>query len=406
MKEQRGDDLARHLAAVIDTAIDGIITIDAQGVIESYNKAAEALFGYPAEEVIGQNVKVLMPEPDRSQHDGYIHRYHETGQPRIIGIGRDVKGRRSDGSTFPMRLAVSKVILNDRIVFTGIVHDLSALKEAETRLKEINSKLEHKVEERTYELEAAVNRLLATNTQLEESQEKLRVSLEKEKELGELKSKFVSLASHEFRTPLASILSSAAIIDKYEKTDQQHKRSKHTDRIKSAVANLTGILNDFLSLSKLEENVINYQPDTHDVVDILADAVEGVDGIRKEHQQIDIDATGPCVMSTDGRILKNVFFNLISNAIKYSDDDIICRVRNEGDAVSISIIDQGIGIPEVDQKHLFSRFYRAGNVSNIQGTGLGLNIVKKYVDILGGSISYDSTEDVGTTFVVLIPHHR
>lgn len=404
MKEQRGDDLARHLAAVIDTAIDGIITIDAQGVIESYNKAAEALFGYPAEEVIGQNVKVLMPEPDRSQHDGYIHRYHETGQPRIIGIGRDVKGRRTDGSTFPMRLAVSKVILNDRIVFTGIVHDLSALKEAETRLKEINSKLEHKVEERTYELEAAVNRLLATNTQLEESQEKLRVSLEKEKELGELKSKFVSLASHEFRTPLASILSSAAIIDKYEKTDQQHKRSKHTDRIKSAVANLTGILNDFLSLSKLEENVINYQPDMHDVVDILADAVEGVDGIRKEHQQIEIDATGPCVMSTDGRILKNVFFNLISNAIKYSDDDIICRVRNEGDAVSISIIDQGIGIPEVDQKHLFSRFYRAGNVSNIQGTGLGLNIVKKYVDILGGSISYDSTEDVGTTFVVLIPH--
>jgi len=415
------NDFALRIEAIINTAIDGIITIDVNGIIETINMAALKMFGYTESETVGQKINMLMPEPYKSSHDGYISRYLSTKMPRIIGIGREVLGERADGSVFPFRLAVSEVILNDRVIFTGIIHDMTDVKAAEERILRLNEELEHKVSKRTYELESVVNKLLDTNTKLEEEinerksieaklmirEEELKLSLEKEKELGELKSRFVSMASHEFRTPLATILSSAALISRYEEKDHQSKRVKHVERIKSAVNNLTGILNDFLSISKLEEGKIdvNYgEVNLESLFDLIKQEVEG---IMKQNQVIEVniaDQRSPVV--SDERIIKNILFNLISNAIKYSHESghIECNIKFIEDDLEIEIKDQGIGIPLEDQKHMFERFFRAGNVTNIQGTGLGLNIVKRYVDILGGSIRFTSIFGEGSSFFVKLPY--
>jgi len=146
-------DLLIQLEAIIDTAIDGILTIDTLGNVERMNSAAATLFGYQPDEVKGNNIKMLMPEPYHSEHDNYVQRYNTTRVPHIIGTGREVKGLRKNGEVFPFRLAVSEVVLNDRIIYTGVIHDLSAVKDAEAQIMELNKNLEQAVSDRTYELE-------------------------------------------------------------------------------------------------------------------------------------------------------------------------------------------------------------------------------------------------------------
>lgn len=418
--ENNALELASQLKAIIDTAIDGIITINEVGVVETLNYAAANIFGFDQAEVIGHNIKMLMPEPYHSEHDGYLHRYHATKKPHIIGIGREVKGKRKNGDIFPFRLAVSEVILNDRVIYTGIIHDLSAVKEAQEELARMNKSLEKMVSQRTYELKDVVNKLLSTNKSLEVqvserqlTEEKLRKSeldlkeaLVKEKELGELKSRFVTMASHEFRTPLSSILSSASLIGRYPHEHQQENRDKHINRIKDAVANLTGILNDFLSLAKLEEGRIQVNKEHLKLASLCEDIVDQTKGLLKPGQQMIHALHGSAkVVSVDKTILRNIMFNLISNAIKYSDKNIHCDITFRIDDFEIKIRDQGIGIPIEEQKHMFTRFFRASNVTNIQGTGLGLNIVKNYVQLLNGSISFESEHEIGTTFVISLPYH-
>ena len=398
-------DLALRLQGIIDTAIDGIITIDDKGIVETVNKAAATQFGYDPAAIIGNNIKMLMPEPYHSEHDGYLHRYHRTKKPRIIGVGREVIGQRKDKTQFPFRLAVSEVILNDRVIYTGIIHDLSDVKQAEYALRSLNESLEGKVEERTNELEEVVNKLLKTNAKLEQSEKELNKALDKEKELNELKSRFVSMASHEFRTPLSTIMSSAALISRYTEEAQNEKRQKHINRIKSAVNNLTGILNDFLSLSKIEEGKVEVNKSTIQIQELCDLVMDELKGLLKEKQEIVLDHTGDITIHTDKRILKNILFNLLSNAIKYSpiDSNINCKVYISDQILFVEVKDEGIGIPENEQKYLFDRFFRATNVENIKGTGLGLNIVKKYADLLSGTISFISQEGKGTTFTLKIP---
>ncbi|MFT4535834.1 MAG: two-component system sensor kinase FixL [Saprospiraceae bacterium] len=412
-------DLLMQLEAIIDTAIDGILTIDTRGNVERMNPAAASLFGYHTNEVTGKNIKMLMPEPYHSEHDGYLHRYNTTKVPHIIGAGREVQGQRKNGEVFPFRLAVSEVILNDRVIYTGVIHDLSDVKNAEKEILSLNKNLEEAVSQRTYELEKTVNKLLSTNKaykseikdrkitekRLYDSQEELTRSLSKEKQLNEMKSRFVSMASHEFRTPLTSILSSAAIIGRYDKENQQDKREKHINRIKSSVANLTGILNDFLSLSKLEEGRVEINLSEFNLDVLCRETMDDIKQLLKSDQKImhKVHGDDPHVI-VDKRILRNVIFNLLSNAIKYSDRDISCDIYFKEDYFELVVKDQGIGIPMEDQKYLFTRFFRAGNVTNIQGTGLGLNIVKRYVEILGGAIRFESEHEVGSSFFVTVPY--
>ncbi len=413
-------DVTLRLQSIFNSVIDSIIVIDSYGIIEDANEATTKLFGYSKEEMFGQNVKILMPHEYAVKHDDYIENYKKTGKAKIIGIGREVTGRKKDGREFPCWLSVSEVKLSDRSIFTGFLHDLSEIKNVEIRLKKLNEELEQKVVERTYELENVVNQLLTLNKQLEqeiihkneiqnqlkEREADLERGLAKEKELSELKTRFVSMASHEFRTPLSTIMSSVSLIGRYTESDQQPNREKHIVKIKSSVTHLTGILNDFLSMNKLEEGKVEMHIENIDVFPEWNNVMDEMYTILKADQKlissINVDKGW---IDTDKKIFKNIIINLISNAIKYSDSkgEIRCALEYQDNIVTIHIKDNGMGIPFEDQKHLFERFFRARNVINIEGTGLGLNIVKKYVEMLNGTIRFNSIQYEGTEFIIELP---
>lgn len=393
-----------RLKAIIDTAIDGIITIDQRGIVESMNMAASKIFEYTADEVIGSNIKILMPEPDRSNHDGYMENYQRTGVKKIIGIGREVLGRKKSGTIFPFLLSVSEVQLKNKIIYTGIIHDITEVKEAEKAYIKLNTELEDRVQKRTSELFDAIKKLKETNAKQQQAEAEVRKALEKEKELNELKSRFVTLASHEFRTPLSTILSSVSLIGKYNESGQNEKAEKHITRIKTAVANLTGILNDFLSLSKLEEGIVSNNPSLFSLEDLCQEIIEELTPMLNSNQHLEKAFSENIEVQLDRNILKNILLNLVSNAIKYSSKgQIVIDVSETQTGISIRVIDNGMGIPEEDQQFIFTRFFRAKNAETIQGTGLGLNIVKRYIDLLGGTIHMKSILEQGTTFTVEIP---
>ncbi|GEO02690.1 hypothetical protein AAE02nite_03540 [Adhaeribacter aerolatus] len=275
-------------------------------------------------------------------------------------------------------------------------------------IRKLNAELEERVAERTRELGEAIQKLEHTNKTLYQAQIEIRKALQKEKELHELKSRFVTIASHEFRTPLSTVLSSASLISKYKTTEDDDKRLKHVERIKSAVSNLTSILNDFLSISRIEEGKIYNVPSAFDLVAFTTDITEEMQGVIKAGQRIYYEHTGDKTeVNLDKNLLKNILFNLLSNASKYSGEgkDIFLNTKLTDKTLTLQVKDQGIGIPDADKTHLFTPFFRAQNVTNIQGTGLGLNIVKRYVDIMQGTLDYTSELNQGTTFTITIPQN-
>lgn len=404
---------AERLNAIIRSAVDGVITIDERGIIQSMNPAALVLFQYDDGEVIGRNVSLLMPEPHRSGHDTYLANYHRTGEKKIIGTGRQVSGRRKDGSEFPLRLSISEVHTEDGRIYTGFVHDLTDQVRTEQQLLDLNRSLEQKVQQRTEKLRATNKELKVANTQLKAeitrrkgTEHEIKQLLEKEIELGTLKSRFLSMASHEFRTPLSGILTSATLISKYRTTEEFDQRQKHVERIRTWVHDLTNILNDFLSLDRIQSGKLVTHPGDFDPVELIAEVCDEVrpgqgSDLRLERQHAGISGK----IHLDRNILKNVLLNLLSNAIKYSKPHGRILVRSEvrPGLLILDVEDNGIGIPEADQKHLFGRFFRAQNAVNIKGTGLGLNIVKRYLELMNGEIDFSSTEGDGTTFTVTIP---
>ena len=415
-------EVQKRLEAIIETALDGIITIDSGGKIESINRAGAELFGYTIGELTGQPVSILMSSPHRNRHQEYIANYLTTGIPKIIGTKREETGRKKDGTLFPLRLSISEVHLTDQRIFTGIIHDLSEEKKNEEAIIRINRDLESLVAKQTFELQLAVERLLESNQRLEEeihqktevearlraSRAELEAALEKERELNEMKSRFVSMTSHEFRTPLSTIFSSASIIDRYPNTDQQSNREKHTRKIRNSVTMLISILDEFLNLARLEKDVVivNTPQAAYSLNAFCQETINELESLLKEGQHISFTASDPDHMIwLDPSLLKQILYNILSNAIKYSNPGGLirlgCSIRQK--TLELRIEDEGIGIPIEEQKHLFTRFFRASNSTHIQGTGLGLNLVLHYLKLLNGKISFESEENQGTVFMVEIP---
>lgn len=385
--------------AIIENAIDGIITIDVNGIVETINPAACILFGYNEKEVKGRNISMLMPPPDAGLHDMYLSRYHQTKEPHIIGIGREVKGLKKDGKVFPFRLALSEVQFSGRVIYTGFIHDLSREKEAEEKLKNYSSGLEALVHERTQSLEKSL-------LELQKGKDKVSKSLKKEIKLSELKSRFVSMASHEFRTPLSSVQLSASLIERYAAPLQIPNISKHVGKIKDAVSNLTTILDDFLLHERLEAGTVEAKFTEFNIVKLGEEITEEMQLVSKQDQNIIYQHTGvKNIIKLDQYLLKNCIINLVLNAIKYSGENTFIEFNTEvtDSEFKVMIKDYGIGIPEVDHVHLFEPFFRAHNTGTIPGTGLGLNIVRRYVKLMNGNIEFESELSKGTSFLFTFP---
>jgi signal transduction histidine kinase len=239
-------------------------------------------------------------------------------------------------------------------------------------------------------------------SKLKKAEEGLRKALEKERELGELKSRFVSMASHEFRTPLSTVLTSAYLLSKYKTTEEQPKRDKHIERIISSVNTLTDILNDFLSLGKMEEGKISIKPVNINIRELITGITSEIVPVQKKGQSIEYTHEGNETIMMDKGLLKQIVVNLLSNAIKFSSDESKIEIKTIQNAESfvISVTDHGIGISPEDQKHLFERFFRGANAMNIQGTGLGLHIVSRYAELMNGKVTVTSELEKGTEFVI------
>lgn len=248
--------------------------------------------------------------------------------------------------------------------------------------------------------------VLRNITKSKQLEAELIKTIEKEKELGDLKSRFITMASHEFRTPLSTILSSTYLLENYKGTDFEREKLPLINRIKRGVNNLTMILNEFLSLEKFEQGNFSLLPSDIDIPSLIKDVISEMGLSNKEGQVIHYEHEGhTLVEQLDHRLLWSITTNLINNAIKYSSENSTITINSSQSStgIKISINDQGMGIPRDEQQHIFERFFRAHNAINIEGTGLGLHIVQKCVNLLNGTVSFTSQLGVGTTFNVWLP---
>ena len=217
------------------------------------------------------------------------------------------------------------------------------------------------------------------------------------------------MASHEFRTPLSTILSSLSLIEKYDEKGEESKdkKVKHYCRVRSNVKNLTAILNDFLSIDKLQSGMVEVGVTTFDLNQFVLEIINDFENELQPDQKIKLNFTGVNGISTDERILRNVMINLLSNASKYSKPEGLIEINIDNtDTTTIEVKDYGIGIPDEDKKHMFERFFRAKNATNIKGTGLGLTIIKRYLELLNGTISFESEHEKGTSFVFTLNNSK
>lgn len=385
---------------LFDTAAEGLVVVDGTGIIRKINPRIVQMFGYSSKELLGQKIEILIPKKAREKHVSQRDGYVKHPEQRSMGIGMDLKGERKDGSTFDVEIALNHFEVNGQRMVMGLVSDVTQRKEAEKELLELNERLENRVAERTQELENNMSKLIKAEHDIIEA-------LNKERELGELKSRFVSMASHEFRTPLASILSSTSLLKKYVgEPDKADRQVKHLERIRISVRHLTNILNDFLSLDKLEEGKVEVRNSQFNLAEFCDEiSVDTQDGIGKTGQEIRYKHDGIEEIIADQQMLKHIFQNLLSNALKYSPEEskVLFNTIVKDKLLIATVKDSGIGIPKDEQANLFTRFFRAKNAFNIEGTGLGLNIIKKYIEMTGGNISFTSEENNGTTFTVSIP---
>ena len=401
-----------HMTSLFENATEGILLTNKEGTIVLANPAAEKIFGYDKDELIREKVERLIPEKYREDHPNLRNKFHHHPQNRTMGAGRDLHGVRKNGENFPVEVSLSFYKQQNETYVIAFIVDITLRKQIENNMllqkkelekvtndiRKLNTELEAKVSERTVILREALMKL-------EQSQTELSEALDKEKELNEIKSRFVSMASHEFRTPLSTILSSASLIKKYPTSEEQEKREKHIHRIKDSVNHMNELLEDFLSLGKLEEGKVTITVTSFTIKDFLADIVDEMKELLKKGQEIKVAYEGNPDFTTDKRMLKNIILNLLSNATKFSDEgkNIWVTVSNTSKVLSLAVKDEGIGIPEDDLPHLFDTFFRGKNVSNIQGTGLGLPIIKRYIDLLQGEIAVSSRFDEGSTFRIKLP---
>jgi PAS domain S-box-containing protein len=353
-----------RMRSVVNHVVDGIITIDEHGTVESFNPAAERIFGYAAEEVVGQNINLLMPEPFHSQHDGHLADYLRTGQARIIGIEREVVGRQKDGSTFPMDLAVSEFHLGQRRCFTGIVRNISERRRAESELRE------------------SAQDLARSNLDLEQ---------------------FAYVASHDLQEPLRAVAGCVQVLKKRYQGQLDARADELIAHTVAGVSRMQALIDDLLSYSRVGTQGKAFEP--CDCNAILGQALENLEAAVAETGAAVSHDPLPVVNADDAQ-LTQLLQNLVSNAIKFRSPEPprihVSVSRDEGQWV-FSVKDNGIGMEPEYFERIFVIFQRLHTRTEYPGTGIGLAICKKIVERHGGRIFVESKLGQGSTFFFTLP---
>ncbi|NUB09674.1 PAS domain S-box protein [Azospirillum sp. Vi22] len=371
--------------AIVDTAVDAIVVIDRAGTLHSFNRAAERIFGYAAEEVIGRNVSMLMPDPDRSAHDGYLERYHRTGERRIIGIGREVTGQRKDGSVFPLELSVAEWKADGEVRFTGIVRDITARRTAAEALLAAKEAAEQ-----------AMERALAAAD--EARREKTRAE-----KAERAKTQFLAAASHDLRQPVQSLYFFAQVLG-----DKLHGHPGHelVASMGHSLDALKLLLDGLLDVSRLDAGAVEPSV-TECAVGPLLDRLAAEYGPQAEGQGLRLRVVPTSLWArTDPMLLERILRNLIENALRYTErGGVVVGCRRGNGVLRIEVADSGVGVPEELQQAVFEEFFQIGNQERdrAKGLGLGLAIVKRLAGLLGHTIALRSRPGRGSVFSVELP---
>lgn len=403
---------------VFDTLFEAIseavIVVDKNQNITTTNSSTNEMFGYHKEELLGKSLEILIPQKYKKDHGSHFKGFIEKQSKRQMGKGRELYAKHKKGKIFPIEVGLNPFEIDGERFVMALVVDVSLRKHQELEILELNTKLENKVKERTRSLSTNVEKLEKINQQLDEenkkrieAEQKAKVALKKERELNELKTNFLSMVSHEFKTPLSGILTSTIILGKLKITEKKEQLDKYVSIISSKVHFLNNILNDFLSVEKLEKGEFNYNFYTFDLIDLIDEVVNTAKLILKPGQKIICNSKiDDLTLYQDEKILEHSLINLLSNAIKYSPEDTLIKLKvvQDNKQTIFEVKDEGYGIPKKDQKNIFQRYFRAENVLLNEGTGIGLNIIKNHLNNLGGTITFVSKEHVGSTFTITLPN--
>jgi PAS domain S-box-containing protein len=395
-----------------DSLIDGLCIANDQGRIVMNNSACEEIFGYESGELIGKSIEILIPEHHREVHQYHFQTYFQHPRKFKKGKGREFFGRHKNGEILDLEIGLNFFEYKGQRFAKALIAEISTRKQKETQIKESNKRLENEVDRRTHLLTEAVSKLERANLLLKDevnerisAEKNAKRAFKKEKELNQMQIKFLSMVSHEFKTPLSGILTSAGLIEKYNEKAATGRISNHVATIKNLVLQLNDILDDFLFLENSETGRYQFSSTRFMFCDLMRKVVTDAEALMKPGQQIRIT---PCEHSIevlqDHKVVDIIIRNLLYNAIKYSPENSSIDVTiSVNDMICIEIRDQGIGIPEGAKKHIFDRFFRAKNVLHIQGTGIGLNIVRRHLHRMNGSIEIKSKEHEGTIVSLRIP---
>jgi len=351
---------------ILDTALNAIITINNEGLIQTFNPAAEKLFGYKLDEVIGNNIKMLMPAPYREEHDGYISSYKATREAKIIGIGREVKGQRKDGTTFPLFLSVSEAELNGDSIFVGVIIDLTLQKESERVLVEAKENAER---------------------------------------MNRSKSEFLNMMSHELRTPLTVILGYLPLLKEQDTLPEPEVIADIANDMDAAGRHLLELINDLLDISKIEAGKLDLAKAHLSTAVVVTEAINALTHLAaKKHIEL-ISKVEDIDLFADPVRIKQIFINLIGNAIKFTTEGCVTvAAKRLENSIEFSVTDTGCGIEADALSTVFDKFHQVDSSSTRMagGTGLGLAITKKLVELHDGEISVTSELNQGSTFTFTI----
>lgn len=356
------------LTAVMNTVLDGLIIIDKSGIIHAFNPSAVRIFGYTPEEVIGKNVKMLMPDTYAKEHDTYLSNYLSSHKAKVIGIGREVIGKRKNGRVFPMELGVNEMPLDSQLMFVGTVRDISERKNAES------------------EIEAKIQALKRSNQELDD---------------------FAYIASHDLKEPLRGLSNNAIFLKEDNRESLSPDALKRVDRLIYLAERMEQLVNDLLYFSRIgNQELAIKETDIKHIIHDISSMMESI--LTEKNVKIITSDTFP-VITCDTLRITEVFRNLITNAVKYNDkQEKIIEIGYlerfpEDKFYTFYVKDNGIGIDKVFYQDVFRIFKRLNDEDDsVKGTGVGLTFVKKIVERHGGKIWLESDLDKGSTFYFTI----